>query len=229
MLLLNLGGPETLDDVQPFLYNLFADDSIIRLPPYGAPRCTVSGHAGLRTQQSGSHSGSSPAAWPHLVWPLEPGVAFRSANFGAVCWRSQLSAVPAGSRVCAPHVLSAGDMQAAPKAELPVAWVPPAARFLQPVLAAVISTLRAPKSSEGYRRIGGGSPLRRITEEQAAALGEALQQRGLRARVYVGMRYWSPFIDDAVEQVRAGAWLGSRREGAPLAACLGGPPFIDEG
>ena len=35
VLLLNLGGPETLDDVQPFLYNLFADDSIIRLPPYG--------------------------------------------------------------------------------------------------------------------------------------------------------------------------------------------------
>ena len=35
VLLMNLGGPETLDDVQPFLYNLFADDSIIRLPPYG--------------------------------------------------------------------------------------------------------------------------------------------------------------------------------------------------
>ena len=35
VLLLNLGGPETLADVQPFLYNLFADDSIIRLPPYG--------------------------------------------------------------------------------------------------------------------------------------------------------------------------------------------------
>ena len=36
VLLLNLGGPETLADVEPFLYNLFADDSIIRLPPYGA-------------------------------------------------------------------------------------------------------------------------------------------------------------------------------------------------
>jgi protoporphyrin/coproporphyrin ferrochelatase len=29
-----LGGPETLDDVQPFLYNLFADPDIIRLPSY---------------------------------------------------------------------------------------------------------------------------------------------------------------------------------------------------
>ena len=33
ILLLNLGGPEKLDDVQPFLYNLFADPDIIRLPP----------------------------------------------------------------------------------------------------------------------------------------------------------------------------------------------------
>jgi len=32
VLLLNLGGPDTLDDVEPFLYNLFADPEIIRLP-----------------------------------------------------------------------------------------------------------------------------------------------------------------------------------------------------
>ncbi|KAL6542482.1 hypothetical protein OROMI_024084 [Orobanche minor] len=32
VLLLNLGGQETLDDVQPFLFNLFADPDIIRLP-----------------------------------------------------------------------------------------------------------------------------------------------------------------------------------------------------
>ncbi|CAI8613930.1 unnamed protein product [Vicia faba] len=32
VLLLNLGGPETLDDVQPFLFNMFADPDIIRLP-----------------------------------------------------------------------------------------------------------------------------------------------------------------------------------------------------
>ena len=31
--LLNLGGPETSEDVEPFLYNLFADPDIIRLPP----------------------------------------------------------------------------------------------------------------------------------------------------------------------------------------------------
>jgi ferrochelatase len=32
VLLLNLGGPETLGDVRPFLYNLFSDPEIIRLP-----------------------------------------------------------------------------------------------------------------------------------------------------------------------------------------------------
>jgi hypothetical protein len=32
VLLLNLGGPEKLEDVRPFLFNLFADPEIIRLP-----------------------------------------------------------------------------------------------------------------------------------------------------------------------------------------------------
>lgn len=32
VLLLNLGGPEQLEDVRPFLFNLFADPEIIRLP-----------------------------------------------------------------------------------------------------------------------------------------------------------------------------------------------------
>ena len=37
VLLLNLGGPETGNDVEGFLYNLFADPDIIRLPPFLAP------------------------------------------------------------------------------------------------------------------------------------------------------------------------------------------------
>jgi len=32
VLFLQLGGPATLDEVQPFLYNLFSDPEIIRLP-----------------------------------------------------------------------------------------------------------------------------------------------------------------------------------------------------
>ena len=34
VLLLNLGGPETMGDVEGFLYNLFADPDIIRLPSF---------------------------------------------------------------------------------------------------------------------------------------------------------------------------------------------------
>ncbi|KAK9789019.1 hypothetical protein WJX73_009514 [Symbiochloris irregularis] len=80
--------------------------------------------------------------------------------------------------------------------------LPPQVRFLQKPLASVISTLRAPKSSEGYEKIGGGSPLRRITEEQGQALAASLLRKGQDAKVYVGMRYWKPFTEDAIEQVK---------------------------
>lgn len=40
-------------------------------------------------------------------------------------------------------------------------------RFLQKPLAQFISVVRAPKSKEGYASIGGGSPLRQITDAQA--------------------------------------------------------------
>lgn len=41
VLLLNLGGPEKTEDVEGFLYNLFADPDIIRLPPILAPLQTL--------------------------------------------------------------------------------------------------------------------------------------------------------------------------------------------
>ncbi len=49
-----------------------------------------------------------------------------------------------------------------------------------------------------YAQIGGGSPIRRWTAAQAAALAEAL-----RLPVYVGMRHWHPFIKDTVERIVA--------------------------
>ncbi|KAM1550329.1 hypothetical protein PS1_043137 [Malus domestica] len=110
VLLLNLGGPETLNDVQPFLFNLFADPDIIRLP---------------RLFQ-----------------------------------------------------------------------------FLQQPLAKLISVLRAPKSKEGYAAIGGGSPLRKITDEQANELKKTLESKDLPVNVYVGMRYWYPFTEEAVQQIK---------------------------
>jgi ferrochelatase len=111
VLLLNLGGPERIEDVGPFLYNLFADPEIIRLPT--------------------------------------------------------------------------------PLLQKPLAWL--------------ISTLRSNKSKEAYRAIGGGSPLRRITEQQARELQSELRHRGVQATTYVAMRYWHPFTESAVGDIKADA------------------------
>jgi protoporphyrin/coproporphyrin ferrochelatase len=108
VLLLNLGGPEQLSDVRPFLYNLFSDPEIIRIP---------------------------------FKWLQKP-----------------------------------------------LAWF--------------ISTSRASKSQENYRQIGGGSPLRRITEEQGNALQKVLRDKGMDATVYIGMRYWNPFTEEAIAQIK---------------------------
>jgi protoporphyrin/coproporphyrin ferrochelatase len=105
VLLLNLGGPERIEDVGPFLYNLFSDPEIIRLP--------------------------------------------------------------------------------IPALQKPLAWL--------------ISTLRSGKSQEAYRSIGGGSPLRRITDQQARELQSELRQRQVQATTYVAMRYWHPFTESAVK------------------------------
>lgn len=108
ILLLNLGGPEQPEDVRPFLFNLFSDPEIIRLP---------------------------------FAWMQKP-----------------------------------------------LAWL--------------ISTARAKRSRENYQEIGGGSPLRRITEEQGLALKHVLQERGHDAEVYIGMRYWHPFTEEAIAQIK---------------------------
>nr|GEV69415.1 ferrochelatase-2, chloroplastic-like [Tanacetum cinerariifolium] len=106
VLLLNLGGPETLNDVQLFLYNLFLDLDIIHLP------------------------------------------------------RLFL--------------------------------------FLQRHLAKLISTFRAPKSKEGYASIAGGSPILRITDEQAHASKMALEAKEVPNNVYVAMRYCYSFSEESV-------------------------------
>jgi protoporphyrin/coproporphyrin ferrochelatase len=73
---------------------------------------------------------------------------------------------------------------------------------LRRLLAWVIVTLRQRKSRELYQQIGGGSPLRKITDAQAVALQRQLEARGIQASVYVGMRCWKPTIDDAVSRIR---------------------------
>src|SRR5207253_2344042 len=53
-----------------------------------------------------------------------------------------------------------------------------------------------------YARIGGRSPIRELTEAQAAGVRRALAQ-DKRFAVYVGMRHWHPYIRDAVEHILA--------------------------
>jgi protoporphyrin/coproporphyrin ferrochelatase len=108
VLLLNLGGPDSLQAVRPFLYNLFSDRDIIRLGP----------------------------------------------------------------------------------------------AFLQKPLAWLISTLRSKKTSGMYGLIGGKSPIIEITQAQAKALEESLnEQQTVSFKVYTGMRYWRPFIEDVITAI----------------------------
>jgi protoporphyrin/coproporphyrin ferrochelatase len=106
IVLLNMGGPEKLEDVRPFLYNLFSDRGIIRLGPF----------------------------------------------------------------------------------------------FMQKPLAWFIAKKRAPKSMETYAKIGGGSPLTRITFDQGRALEKALQDHG-DYTVVSAMRYWHPDSDTALQRL----------------------------
>ncbi|QPJ66728.1 MAG: ferrochelatase [Candidatus Nitrohelix vancouverensis] len=55
--------------------------------------------------------------------------------------------------------------------------------------------------SDRYTAIGGSSPLLEITTGQVEALEKFLNQGEDRFKVYVGMRNWSPFIQDAVQQM----------------------------
>lgn len=105
VLLLQMGGPDSLDAVEPFLYNLFSDRDIIKIGP----------------------------------------------------------------------------------------------AFLQPFIARMIVKRRAPKSAANYRDIGGKSPLRELTEQQATELEKVL---GERYRCFVAMRYWKPFTDEALAAIR---------------------------
>jgi ferrochelatase len=75
--------------------------------------------------------------------------------------------------------------------------IPLGPSFMQKPLARLISTMRAPKTIKAYSLIGGGSPILKITLQQAEALREALKEHG-SISVYVGMRYWHPLIGDTV-------------------------------
>ncbi len=114
VVLMNMGGANTLADVEPFLYHLFMDPAIIDLP------------------------------------------------FGGILrhWLSKL-----------------------------------------------ISTRRSKKVGKDYDRIGGGSPINRLTQGQAKNLESALNRRfgdavGIKFRVYVAMRYGHPTAEKAAQEMQ---------------------------
>jgi ferrochelatase len=60
------------------------------------------------------------------------------------------------------------------------------------------------RAKEKYRLIGGKSPLPEITQKQADALEVKLNETcggPVTFKTYVGMRYWHPFIEDAITKM----------------------------
>jgi protoporphyrin/coproporphyrin ferrochelatase len=73
-------------------------------------------------------------------------------------------------------------------ARLPLAWF--------------LANRRATQARDIYSKIGGASPIRRLTEEQAQALEGELRKTNEEARVFVAMRYWHPMSDETVRKVK---------------------------
>jgi len=70
--------------------------------------------------------------------------------------------------------------------------------FLQPTIARFIARRRSKKVMEYYRKIGGKSPIRELTEQQAAALETVL---GAEYRCFVAMRYSKPDTAEALAAI----------------------------
>jgi protoporphyrin/coproporphyrin ferrochelatase len=73
----------------------------------------------------------------------------------------------------------------------------PGAFLARKTLARIISHTRSKTVRHHYMEIGGASPIRRLTQEQADALESALRPH-IDARVVVAMRYWHPDTEDAL-------------------------------
>ena len=78
--------------------------------------------------------------------------------------------------------------------------------LIREFLAWLISTTRTKEATENYAKMGGGSPIVPETEKQAQALTAALRERlgaDDEVRCFLAMRYWHPFLDEAVKAVKA--------------------------
>ena len=77
----------------------------------------------------------------------------------------------------------------------------PFAFLFRRFLAKQISARRAPKVVEYYRKIGGRSPILKLSQRQARALERELR-KSVDARVFLAMRYWHPLTEETVENVK---------------------------
>lgn len=76
--------------------------------------------------------------------------------------------------------------------------------FVRRFIARRISKSRAPKVAKDYAKIGGASPLPRLTDAQANGLARVLERRAPgRFATAVAMRYWHPFTTEAIATLRA--------------------------
>jgi ferrochelatase len=75
---------------------------------------------------------------------------------------------------------------------------------LRYLVAKLISSRRTPIAKEIYMKMGGGSPILKNTEDQADALINELSIRdeGNIYRAFIAMRYWKPFTQEAVKEVK---------------------------
>src|ERR1700761_1895059 len=78
----------------------------------------------------------------------------------------------------------------------------PGAFLARKALAKLISTTRSKTVGKHYAEIGGGSPIRRLTEQQARALQSALQPH-VNARTIAAMRYWHPDTAEAIQRLES--------------------------
>lgn len=76
----------------------------------------------------------------------------------------------------------------------------PLGKLLRPFIARKISKKRSAKVRGYYEKIGGGSPLLRLTENQAAALETTLSSYG-DFKTFVAMRYSPPFTEEAIREI----------------------------
>jgi ferrochelatase len=71
------------------------------------------------------------------------------------------------------------------------------------LVAWLIATLREKKSKALYAQIGGGSPIRRLTDEQASALEASLKIAGRPAEVRTAFTCSRPLVEEVVKDLAA--------------------------